>query len=496
MTRALIITLLLLPLAARAQSVPFDGTNTAIPSQPTPSGIKWTPAQWRQAFQAKQDSLGFTPLPSVNGTATSLSITSGTITNTPISGAAGAFTTLSATGTVTGSGFTALFAAPPCVGCTTPGAGAFTTLSTAATGALKTNSSNFYVDNYDVAIDLSQSFPTWLRGAFGNSTLARPAAFAVTFSPSVDTTNIWDGFPACDEYLNGPGHANGEINCFHAYFQVNAGATTNSHEGYESSNLFNGTLTGVDAGYLDVMHIGSTGITSGGTHFALKSQLQNDSTTALNQFALIDLEAESGTQSGVVPTYYYFARNAEPNASFASLGPVALGTLTPPGAGTLLSITGADTSGSTFPVSIKNSAGTTLLLLGDAGTAYIAGTLKSIGTGDLALTLSAQNGGLVALRNDDGLLAAFSDSTPGTAVANYLTVTSATAGNAPTISVGGTDTNRGLTIIPIGTGVVTIGAATFDAAGNLTIPSPATGTAASYACFTSAGKLISSATAC
>ncbi len=37
---------------------------------------------------------------------------------------------------------------------------------------------------------------------------------------------------------------------------------------------------------------------------------------------------------------------------------------------------------------------------------------------------------------------------------------------------------------------------TVDPTGNITIATPATGTAASYACFTSAGKLISSATAC
>jgi hypothetical protein len=58
----------------------------------------------------------------------------------PIGGttpAAGAFTTLSASNTVSGGGFTSLFASPPAIGGTTPAAGSFTTLS--ATGNLTTN---------------------------------------------------------------------------------------------------------------------------------------------------------------------------------------------------------------------------------------------------------------------------------------------------------------------------------------------------------------------
>ena len=51
--------------------------------------------------------------------------------------AAGAFTTLSASNTVSGAGFTALFASPPAIGGTSPAAGAFTTLS--ASGNLTTN---------------------------------------------------------------------------------------------------------------------------------------------------------------------------------------------------------------------------------------------------------------------------------------------------------------------------------------------------------------------
>lgn len=63
------------------------------------------------------------------------SISDSTIDNSPIGGttpASGAFTTLSASGTVSGAGFTARFSTPGPIGNTTPSTGAFTTLS--ATG--------------------------------------------------------------------------------------------------------------------------------------------------------------------------------------------------------------------------------------------------------------------------------------------------------------------------------------------------------------------------
>lgn len=60
----------------------------------------------------------------------SLTTPSATITGGAISGATGSFTTLAASSTVSGAGFTAYFASPPPVGSTTPSTGAFTTLTT------------------------------------------------------------------------------------------------------------------------------------------------------------------------------------------------------------------------------------------------------------------------------------------------------------------------------------------------------------------------------
>ena len=60
----------------------------------------------------------------------SLTTPSATITGGAISGATGSFTTLAASSTVSGAGFTAYFASPPPIGSATPSTGAFTTLTT------------------------------------------------------------------------------------------------------------------------------------------------------------------------------------------------------------------------------------------------------------------------------------------------------------------------------------------------------------------------------
>lgn len=70
-------------------------------------------------------------------------ITGGSIDNTPIgttTPSSGAFTTLSASSTVSGAGFSSYFASPPPIGGTVPGSGAFTTLS--ATGNFTPSQTN------------------------------------------------------------------------------------------------------------------------------------------------------------------------------------------------------------------------------------------------------------------------------------------------------------------------------------------------------------------
>lgn len=67
---------------------------------------------------------------------TTPTISGGTMNSTTVgatTASSGAFTTLSATGAVSGAGFTAYMAAPAAIGGTTPAAGSFTTLAASST---------------------------------------------------------------------------------------------------------------------------------------------------------------------------------------------------------------------------------------------------------------------------------------------------------------------------------------------------------------------------
>ena len=81
----------------------------------------------------------------------SLTTPSATITGGAISGATGSFTTLAASSTVSGAGFTTYFASPPPIGSTTPSTGAFTTLSTTGNVTLGDGSSDSITINASTA---------------------------------------------------------------------------------------------------------------------------------------------------------------------------------------------------------------------------------------------------------------------------------------------------------------------------------------------------------
>jgi Chaperone of endosialidase len=73
------------------------------------------------------------------GIATALAVNSGTTGAPALLGSAGAFTTLSASSTVSGTGFSTYLASPPAIGGSSPAAGNFTTLSSSSTTTVGTN---------------------------------------------------------------------------------------------------------------------------------------------------------------------------------------------------------------------------------------------------------------------------------------------------------------------------------------------------------------------
>ncbi|MDE2106471.1 MAG: hypothetical protein KGL39_55165 [Patescibacteria group bacterium] len=75
--------------------------------------------------------------------ASSVAITGGSITGTPISGSTGSFTTLAASSTVSGTGFSTYLASPPAIGGTAAAPGTFTTLTSTGTLSLQTGAANW-----------------------------------------------------------------------------------------------------------------------------------------------------------------------------------------------------------------------------------------------------------------------------------------------------------------------------------------------------------------
>lgn len=125
--------------------------------------------------------------PTINTpTITTPAITNGTISGATINNAAiggttaaaGAFTTLSASSTVSGTGFSTYLASPPAIGGTTPAAGSFTTLS--FTGNVLSNGSAGTSGQVLTSAG-SGSAPTW-------SVVGPSAGTAVTFTSATSAT--------------------------------------------------------------------------------------------------------------------------------------------------------------------------------------------------------------------------------------------------------------------------------------------------------------------
>lgn len=106
--------------------------------------------------------------------------TSGGITNSPISGSTGSFTTLAASGAVSGTGFNNLFASPPNIGATAAATGKFTTLQ--ATSAITPSSTAGIVGT--ITNDSANA------GSVGEYVTAATASTSVTSSVTANAASI------------------------------------------------------------------------------------------------------------------------------------------------------------------------------------------------------------------------------------------------------------------------------------------------------------------
>jgi len=210
-------------------------------------------------------------VPAVNGNLVTTGDT-GTVTNTMLASSAytapgtigsgtpnsGAFTTLSASSTVSGTGFSTYLASPPAIGGTTPSTGKFTSITNtgltatqviyATTGGLETSSANmtFNGTSLTLANDASISGLTVGKGggSVSTNTVVGNSAFNATNSGAYGTAI---GFQAGTANTSGPqntfiGGASGPANTTGGYnaaigafsFYQNTSGSYNSALGYDS----------------------------------------------------------------------------------------------------------------------------------------------------------------------------------------------------------------------------------------------------------------------
>jgi hypothetical protein len=117
-----------------------DGAMSVVYGTTAASAAAGNDARIQGALSAATAATTYAPIasPTFSGTVTAATTNVGAFTATgitasPISGSTGSFTTLAASSTVSGAGFSAYLASPPAIGGTVAAAGSFTTLSASST---------------------------------------------------------------------------------------------------------------------------------------------------------------------------------------------------------------------------------------------------------------------------------------------------------------------------------------------------------------------------
>lgn len=182
--KKLFLTALLVPVMAFAQTYPSPTFNSLTLQNPltTANGGTGTTSSTGSGAVVLSGSPAIST-PTISG---------GTITNAPVSGSTGSFTTLAASSTVSGAGFTGLFAAPPAIGSTTPGTGSFTSLATTgwveatALGFVGNGSTNNASAWASLAANTSAPHIYWPPGTYLSTSCT-----GVTFTAPV----VWKGAP-------------------------------------------------------------------------------------------------------------------------------------------------------------------------------------------------------------------------------------------------------------------------------------------------------------
>ena len=368
------------------------------------------------------------------GTITISSGTAGSINNmtigvtTPL---AGSFTTLAASSTVSGTGFSTYLASPPAIGGTAPAAGSFTTLSTTGLVSLPSGGRS-------AAAALTVTNPAFLYGVAStytdtasSGTLTAMAAFYSISQPTLSTNNVTTYTNAATLYIaNAPVAGGSALPITNPYaLYVAAGAS-----------YFGGAVTFASSvGALTVSSLTNSGLTSGRVVYTTTGGLETSSANlTFNGTTLTANTIGAFTLSGTVA------------GGGNQINNVIIGTTTP--------LAGAFTT-----------------LTSNGATTFTAGTASTTtGTGTLVITGGLGVSGRINAANFDGIVGA------NTAAAGSFTTLSASS----TVTLSG-GTASGVAYLDTNKVLTTGSALVFDATNTaLSVGGAALGTAANRTVFT------------
>jgi hypothetical protein len=398
------------------------------------------------------------------------------------------FTNLTVTGNFLAPAFSLPFASPPPMGNITPNTGAFSLLTASGnmtvggtlgvTGAAALNT-KLLIGSGTVS---GLPFNFQVAQTVDPSTLAsgnRYDMFNLVYNYSANTTNIMEGVTNFT-YVHGPGQANGEINFFHGYLEIEANATVTFSDPFENSIYNYGVATKL-VSFNSLMTNAAGGTVN--TIYGISGALTNNNATvgSVGSAALVDCEAMEGT--GSHPTYENCIRNANPNGWISSLGGIALGTLGS-SPGNLLAIFGADDLDTSYPMIIKNGAPNFALTLAVANSGRFqftaAGlTIEPTSLGAALNINGPDNSGSTYLTKmasqSTGIGFALSDTLVATFANNALVIQPASIGAI--LTIGGPD-NSGSTFLAsfknlAGTSILAVSGAGVTLGGTITAGSSA-----------------------
>jgi hypothetical protein len=166
---------------------------------------------------------------------------------------------------------------------------------------------------------------------------------------------------------------NEAFNIVHPYGYIAPGVTISGFgEGFESSFLNDGTIQNIYGN----LNIYTNGAGTTNTYVGFTTGVTNNNAAPGSFINRTGFECGVVGGSGSVPTFDWCMVNRDSAASIVSLGGIVIGVLgNATGPGTLF-IQGANTSNTTFPLTVKNSAAQNVFFLTNAGGASLPlGTL-------------------------------------------------------------------------------------------------------------------------